>query len=925
MNQYGWEVFLLLFSGSLHMSDPVRIILVSDSAEATAVEQELSRGGLHSTLERVASLQEMKLALRQSAKDLVIASDSTAGFSVDAGMQVLEELNLDIPMIVVSNAASAENIVAAIHSGARNYVTFDHLSRLTTAAESALTDTQRQREKSLAEKTLQQSHLPYQDLVQTIEGIVWEVRLPSFQFLFISQQAERLLGYPIEQWLKEPDFWQNHIHPDDREWAVNFCIQSSQEMRDHEFEYRMIAADGRTLWLRDLVTVVVEENRPVRLRGIMIDITDKKKAEERLLLLESAVQQAHESILITTADLESSGPKIVFVNHAFTLMTGYSSEEVLGRSPQILLGTRTNAETQEGWNEQLSRGEYYSGETVNYRKDGSQYIVEWQVAPVRNQHGTVTHFVSIQRDISERKKVEEKLQEREQQYRILVEHAPEAIVVLDADTGRFVDVNENATKLWGLSKEEMLKYGPIELSTATQPDGRLSMEVGTERIKEALEGAAPVFEWTHRNVAGDSFLCEVRLVRLPEAGRNLVRGSVTDISKRKQAEEELKNLQQQLLHMQKMEAIGQLAGGIAHDFNNILMGITSYCELILMKLPEADAIAQDIRTIYRVADHGSSLTRHLLAFSRRQVLEPKVLDMNSVLSTMEKLIQRLLGEDIQLTLMIEKHLGRVKADPTQMEQIIVNLAVNARDAMPEGGELIIRTANIELNEKYSSEHLGVVAGNYVLLSVSDTGHGMEESVISHIFEPFFTTKEQGKGTGLGLSTVYGIVKQSGGHITVHSRPNEGTAFEVFLPRIEMMPGEIAAVAELRNVIAGNETILLVDDNEQVKSALGAILGMRGYKVLQAENGPKALELAENYSGNIDLLVTDMVMPNMNGRELAEILSSQRPQLKVIYMSGFTEDFVLRQGVTKGTAFLRKPASAADLLQKVREMLDSHSV
>lgn len=908
------------------MSNPVRIIVVSNSAEeATGVEQELSRGGLRATLERVSSLPEMKLALRQSAKDLVIASESTEGFSVGEGMQILQELNLEIPLIVLSSTAEVENIVDAIHSGASNYVTFDHLSRLTTAAESALADTFRQREENLADKTLQQSHLPYQDLVQTIEGIVWEVRLPSFQFLFISQQAERLLGYPIEQWLKEPDFWQNHIHPEDRDWAVNFCIQSSKEMRDHEFEYRMLAADGRILWLRDLVTVVVEENKPVRLRGIMVDITDKKRAEERLLLLESAVQQAHESILITTADMESSGPKVVFVNHAFAQMTGYSPEEVLGKSPQILLRTRTKAETQDGWKEQLSRGEYYSGETINYRKDGSQYIVEWQVAPVRNQNGTVTHFVSIQHDITERKKVEQKLQEREQQYRILVEHAPEAIVVLDADTGRFIDINENATKLWGLSKEEMLKYGPIELSTATQPDGRLSMEVGAERINEALLGGTPVFEWTHRSAAGDSFLCEVRLVRLPEAGRNLIRGSVTDISKRKQAEEELKNLQQQLLHMQKMEAIGQLAGGIAHDFNNILMGITSYCELILMKLPEADAIAQDIRTIYRVADHGSSLTRHLLAFSRRQVLEPKVLDMNRVLSNMENLLRRLLGEDIELTLIPERYLGRVKADPTQMEQIIVNLAVNARDAMPEGGGLIIRTGNIELNEKYSSEHLGVVAGNYVLLSVSDIGHGMEESVISHIFEPFFTTKEHGKGTGLGLSRVYGIVKQSGGHITVHSRPNEGTTFEVFLPRIEMMPGEIAAAAEPGNVIAGNETILLVDDNEQVKSALGAILGMRGYKVLEAENGPKALELVENHPGNIDLLVTDMVMPNMNGRELAEILSSQRPQLKVIFMSGFTEDFVLRQGLTEGTAFLRKPASASDLLQKVREMLDSNSV
>ncbi len=382
------------------------------------------------------------------------------------------------------------------------------------------------------------------------------------------------------------------------------------------------------------------------------------------------------------------------------------------------------------------------------------------------------------------------------------------------------------------------------------------------------------------------------------------------------------SLEQQLRQAQKMEAVGRLAGGVAHDFNNILTAITGYADLLLEDLGTTDRRRDDIAEIRKAAERAAGLTRQLLAFSRQQVMQVRVLDLNDVVADTQNMLGRLLGEDIALVTRLDPALGAVKADPGQLEQVIMNLAVNARDAMPGGGKLTIETANAELDDTYVREHFPARPGSYVMLAVSDTGTGMSDEVQSHLFEPFFTTKEKGKGTGLGLATVYGIVKQSGGYIWVYTEPGHGTTFKIYLPRVAGAPAQRASGPKASPVGAGTETVLLAEDEAAVRAVARHALERQGYTVLEASSGEAALDLAERHSGRIHLLLTDVIMPGMNGRALALRLSELRPDLRVVYMSGYTEEAITRHGVLEpGLTYVQKPFTPEGLARKVREVLD----
>jgi two-component system cell cycle sensor histidine kinase/response regulator CckA len=401
-------------------------------------------------------------------------------------------------------------------------------------------------------------------------------------------------------------------------------------------------------------------------------------------------------------------------------------------------------------------------------------------------------------------------------------------------------------------------------------------------------------------------------------------GAILDITDRKRAAEENAALQNQLRQSQKVEAIGQLAGGIAHDFNNLLTIIQGNSQLSLMDLHEGDPLRANIEEIRDAAKRAADLTRQLLAFSRKQILEMQVLDLNQVLQRLDKMLRRVIGEDIELTMFLPELIWKVKADPGQMEQVVMNLSVNARDAMPEGGKLTIETANVELDEDYAKRHIAVQPGRYVMLSVSDNGVGMSPEVRERIFEPFFTTKEKGKGTGLGLSTAYGIVKQSGGNIWVYSEPGQGTTLKIYLPQVDE-PLEEMKEEVVKEISRGHETILIVEDEDAVRKLAVRVLKRQGYKVLEAPDGGKALMLCEAYKEPIHLILTDVVMPGMSGRKFADRLKAIHPEAKVLYMSGYTDNAILHHGILEpGTNFIQKPFTVENLPRKVREVLDKRS-
>jgi signal transduction histidine kinase/ActR/RegA family two-component response regulator len=422
-----------------------------------------------------------------------------------------------------------------------------------------------------------------------------------------------------------------------------------------------------------------------------------------------------------------------------------------------------------------------------------------------------------------------------------------------------------------------------------------------------------------------------RTAQLEEANRQLEQLSETNAQKRTVAEQErtdaleaLHNTEKQLLQSQKLEAVGRLAGGISHDFNNLLTVILGYSDIMKRNLQEGHPLRRNVEEIVRASERAASLTRQLLAFSRKQVMQPKVFELNTVVTDLEKMLRRMIGEDIELRVSLQSELGNIKADPVQLEQVIMNLVVNARDAMPKGGKLSIETTNVYLDEAYAREHVSVAPGDYVMLAISDTGCGMNEETSQHIFEPFFTTKEQGKGTGLGLSMVYGIVRQSGGNIWVYSEEGRGTTFKIYFPRVTMHAEEHRRTSGALDGPRGCETILLVEDAELVRNLARQVLEGAGYRVLEAANAEAAIDLCERINGDrIDLLLTDVIMPGMSGNEMSRVLLKKQPGMPVLYMSGYTDDAIVQHGVLEaGINFLQKPFTPGALTLKVREVLDN---
>ena len=553
----------------------------------------------------------------------------------------------------------------------------------------------------------------------------------------------------------------------------------------------------------------------------------------------------------------------------------------------------------------------WRGDTTLVALDGRVTAVSEIILAQHAPDGTLAFLSTLARDITVQTRVEKALRVSDRRHRQLFETSPDGILILDADTGQVIDANPCMQDLLGYSLDELVgktlwEVGPfkgVAASKATFAELRQKDRIHYEHLPlETKDGRRLEVEL----ISNAYLVNEQRLIQC----------NIRDITKRLQ-------LEAQYRQALKMESVGRLASGIAHDFNNLLTVINGMSELMLAQVSHDDPMRADLEEIGRAGERAATLTRQLLAFSRQQILEPRVLSLNAVVAGTESLLRRLLGEDIDLVVVPAPDLGDVKADPGQIEQVITNLAVNARDAMPRGGQLTIETQNITIDEAYARQHGAVIPlGPYVQLAVSDSGVGMDEATRLRIFEPFFTTKGPSQGTGLGLSTVYGIVKQSHGFIWAYSEVGRGTSFKVLLPQVTKAAGTVRPGPTVGSTF-GTETILLVEDDAGLRKLTTRILEPAGYTVLGATSGDEALRLLERHDAPVHLLLSDVVMPGMSGRHLAERLAQLRPEMTVLYMSGYTSDTIVRHGVLEAqVAFLNKPFTAAALLRKVREVLDS---
>ncbi len=635
------------------------------------------------------------------------------------------------------------------------------------------------------------------------------------------------------------------------------------------------------------------------------DITRHKTTEDMLRKSERRYRELYEKSAAGIFRVTPDG-RFLDANPRLQEILGYDLEEL--KKLDIARDLYVNPEERRYFIEAMEK----KGGVNRYRvwlkrKDGTPVCISVYGSTVRDNEGKTLYYHGTVLDITERMKAEEALKKLERRWFLFVERAPLGFFQFDS-TGEIITVNGYMAQVLGYTPQDLVGENIYQVLC-----GDLS-HAGD--CRERLETSGELAGQEVKVTRGDGTTVWLRFYvhLVEEGGVPLYEGICMDIT-----QERL--LQEQLYLSQKMEAMGRLAGGVAHDFNNILMVILGTCDLLLYNLEDHHPARQRVLTVRESAKRAAALTRQLLAFSKRQIMEPQVVDLNQVVSGMEKLFRRLLGEDIRLRVDLSPDLWKIKVDPAHMEQVIMNLVVNARDAMPQGGTLVIETANVELDSSYLRSHMGMEPGQYVLLAVSDTGHGMDEETRSRIFEPFFSTKKD--GTGLGLATVYGIVKQSGGNIWCYSEPGKGTTFKVYFPRFHGEE-EKAEVLEGKEVspATGGERVLLVEDDHSVREITRALLEGAGYQVMDAARGKDALETLKQGKCSVDLLITDVVMPGMSGKDLAEKVRSVCPRVKVLYMSGYTGEVMMHHGVSNGGVHLiQKPFSREEFLRKVREILN----
>jgi PAS domain S-box-containing protein len=923
---------------------------------------------------------------------------------------------LGLPLLVAGNAFGCVVIYAA-ECNAFDVQEIDLLSEMANDLSYGIIALRTQLERDRAEARLR---LTRYSIDHAADGAFWVA--PDGHFLDANETACKMLGYSRQQLLAmrvcdiDPsipeDCWQGQWETVKREGSV----VTDRVLRTRE---------DTTLQVELAINYVEFDNKEYHC-AFARDITGRKQVEERLHLQAAALESAANAIVITDSDA-----RILWTNEAFTRLTGYSREEVLGQKPNLLKsGCHDQFFYRNLW-ATIHSGKTWRGEITNRRKGGDLYTEEMTITPVLSSDGEITHFVGIKQDVSVRREDEQKLLHSEERFRLAFEKGPLGIIMVKPDLS-ILKVNQAMSDMLGYSEAELLSR---TIGDITHPE---DCDHDKQVLKQIFAGLLQNHKWTKRYVKknGEALVVDITHNLITEqSGKPLYSlGIVENVTERRRAEllllrkthelqtifrslpdmyfrlrrdgtvldylsgsqrplctspdafhgkkvqsvlpeevgrkfeealvlvgqtaspvivdygltmngEELlfearlsplqgdevvalvrdvtehRRLEEQFRQAQKMEAVGRLAGGLAHDFNNMLGVIMGYTQLLQQRLEFDETAARQLGEVKKASDRAAALTRQLLAFSRKQVLHVRTLDLNSVVSDLSKMLTCMIGDDVELMVRPSKSLGYVMADPTQIEQVLMNMAVNARDAMPRGGKLIIETGNAELDEAYARQHRGAIPGSYVMLTISDSGCGMDPETQAHIFEPFFTTKAAGQGTGLGLSTVYGVVKQSGGYIWVYSEPGKGTTFRIYLPRVDQAIAPEGPLPAGEIISASGGTILLVEDEESMRELACTLLENEGFTVLAASSGIDAINLAQRQDRNIDLLLTDVVMPGMSGPEVADRLKAEHPALKVLYMSGYTDDFMLQHGLLgEQVPLVEKPFTRESLLNNVRRIL-----
>jgi len=766
---------------------------------------------------------------------------------------------------------------------------------------------------------------------------------PPGEFLFVNENFSRVLGYSPQELIGKPLL---SLHAASDAFMIQQKVASLVAGRNNDTVPCRCSLRTRSGQFRWFDAVAIDRLADPDAQGVIIsyqDVTEIQRMESQRLVLSNIVHALNQTSNLDDLlfQIHDALKKVVYAENFFVALYDPQTEMFHfpffadqfdpPPPPQKVASTCMAYVFRTGNSCSISQSEFDRLAAAGEVELVGSASPAWLGVPLKTPSATigvmvVQHYQNEnaydQRDLEfldsvgghialaiERVRAEEALRKSESMFRLLFSHTPLPMWVFDIETLRFLQVNEAATKQYGFSDVEFRRITYRDI----RPDS--SEPSFAKHVEEWKQDGRHHGHWSHKRKDGKCFEVDVVSHKLEYAGRAVRLVVAQDVSERQL-------LEQQLRQAQKMEAIGRLAGGVAHDFNNLLMVIKGHTELLLDVLPVADYVTRKVEQIDRSADRATALTRQLLAFSRMQVLQPRPMNLNLVVDEMGKLLPRLIGEDIELVVRPSSDLGTIRADASQMEQIIMNLAVNARDAMPSGGKLIIETQNIELDHYYREAHPIVQPGRYVLLAVSDTGTGMDAETQAHIFEPFFTTKEQGKGTGLGLATVYGVVKQSGGFIWVYSELGKGTTFKIYLPRVDEAATAATRASAPAQVLRGTETVLLTEDEQDVREVAREFLESAGYKVLQAPSGEAALKLAAEYDGAIDLLVTDMVMPGMSGQELARRMRGPRKDLRVLYMSGYSEHAAEEAAKSEGSAVLAKPFSRSALLRTAREVLQN---